>query len=257
MGNWIKINREITNHWLWEDAERLKWWFDLLFMASWDDHKVMHDSHLFVLHKGELIASVSFLVERWQRCNHTIIRFLTLLEQEGMIYRQVVHRQTSIITICNYEKYQSQDSDEVQTITHTMAHTLPHTIVHTNKEGKEYNISSTTTKRARARTREENPDYIAELKTSPLWLEQMTMKFHLSSNELTKRLNDFSLDLKCRGTEHRNLTDTKRHFCDWLRIQIQTEKRQQQDETNRRNNQDKRRGAEVTATKAEDYEGAF
>ena len=257
MGNWIKINREITNHWLWEDAERLKWWFDLLFMASWDDHKVMHDSHLFVLHKGELIASVSFLVERWDKSKPTIIRFLTLLQQEGMISRRTLYRQTPIITICNYERYQEQDNANVDTLIDTQVDTLVDPIVYPNKEGKEYNISSTTTKRARARTREENPDYIAELKDSPLWLEQMAMKFHLSSNELTKRLNDFSLDLKCRGTEHRNLTDTKRHFCDWLRIQIQTEKRQQQDETNRRNNQDKRRGAEVTATSAEDYEGAF
>lgn len=256
MGNWIKINREITNHWLWEDAERLKWWFDLLFMASWDDHKVMHDSHLFVLHKGELIASVSFLVERWDKSKPTIIRFLTLLQQEGMISRRTLYRQTPIITICNYERYQEQDNTNVDTLTDTQVDTLVDPIVYPNKEGKEYNISSSTTIK-RACAREENPDYIAELKTSPLWLEQMAMKFRLSPDELVKRLNDFALDLKCRGTEHRNLTDTKRHFCDWLRIQIQSEKRQQQDETNRRNTQDKRRGAEVTATKAEDYEGAF
>lgn len=105
---WIKISRNITSHWLWQDAERLKWWLDLLFMASWEDKEVLHDAHKFTLHRGQMIASISFLAERWGRNNNTIIKYLKLLEAENMIIRKVLHRQTAIITICNYESYQDK-----------------------------------------------------------------------------------------------------------------------------------------------------
>lgn len=34
MSGWIKISRKINEHWLWEDANKLKWWIDLLLMAA-------------------------------------------------------------------------------------------------------------------------------------------------------------------------------------------------------------------------------
>lgn len=52
MAGWIKINRKIIEHWLWQDAERLKWWLDLLFMASWEERKTTHDAHLITLQRG-------------------------------------------------------------------------------------------------------------------------------------------------------------------------------------------------------------
>ena len=44
MAGWIKISREIEDHWLWQDAERLRWWIDMLFMASWEDKKVIEET---------------------------------------------------------------------------------------------------------------------------------------------------------------------------------------------------------------------
>lgn len=133
MDGWIKINRGIAEHWIFQDAERFKWWFDLLLMAQWEDKKVLHDSHLFTLKRGQMIVSVSFLCKRWDKSNKTIVNFLHLLEQEGMISRKVVHRQTPILTICNYERYQ----DNGDTILHTQVHTQVHSIVHTNIRNKE------------------------------------------------------------------------------------------------------------------------
>lgn len=200
MNGWIKINREITDHWLWQDAERLKWWLDLLFLASYEDKKAMHDSHLFTLRRGQIIASISFLSQRWGKGKHTIINYLKLLENECMIERYVLHRQTSIITICNYDRYQCNDNTSLHTIAHTIAHTqndenlccavhtqktdlntsntdslrcaandelhtiahpLVHTIVHTNKEIKN-NISLEEKKRACVRICEDEDGYIQE-----------------------------------------------------------------------------------------------
>lgn len=105
---WIKLSRDITKHWIFQDAEFFKWWFDLLTMAAWNDHKVMYDAHLFTLKRGQTIASISYLSERWGRNRKRIIRFLQLLEKDGMIMRAVRGRQTSILTICNYGRYQEQ-----------------------------------------------------------------------------------------------------------------------------------------------------
>jgi DNA-binding Lrp family transcriptional regulator len=57
------------------------------------------------LRRGQIIASISFLSERWGKSHPTIIKFLRLLEGEDMIKRSTIYRQTSILTICNYEKY--------------------------------------------------------------------------------------------------------------------------------------------------------
>lgn len=134
---WIKISRDLPNHWLWQDAERLKWWLDLLFMASWEESKVLHDTHLITLERGQMIASISFLASRWKKSEHTVIKFLKILESEEMIVRSVLHRQTPILTICNYAKYQADVQGQVQGIVHTQMQGQVQGIVQGNKEIKE------------------------------------------------------------------------------------------------------------------------
>ena len=290
MAGWIKISREIASHWLWQDAERLKWWLDLLFLAAWEDKQVLHDSHLFVLRRGQIIASISFLSERWGKSHPTIIKFLRLLEGEDMIKRSTIYRQTSILTICNYEKYQCNDDSTLNTqidsivdrqndgkirgkvdkpITeisiiksdslrykdemkvNTIVDSQVYTIVDGNKEYKNNNSTSISSK-----GESKNLKFIEELKNAQIWLEQMAMRFHIPIDEIVRRLDDFALDCDCRGTEHQDFNDTRRHFNDWLRIQLEAEKRKN-NVSDRQKSENKRRGSDVTATSAEDYEGAF
>lgn len=252
MAGWIKISREIANHWLWQDAKRLKWWLDLLFLAAWDDKQVLHDSHLFVLRKGQIIASISFLSERWGKSNPTIIKYLKLLEDEGMIYRQVLYRQTPILTICNYEKYQTQEAAQVDTLLDRQVDSIVDAQVDGNKEYKNINNISTISSKGESK----NLKFIEELKNAQIWLEQMAMRFRIPIDEIVRRLDDFALDCDCRGTEHQDFNDTRRHFNDWLRIQLEAEKRKN-NVSDRQKSENKRRGSDVTATSAEDYEGAF
>lgn len=216
MAGWIKISRDIAEHWLWQDAERLKWWLDLLFLAAWEDKQIMHDTHLFVLRKGQIIASVSYLSDRWNKSNPTIIKYLKLLEKEGMIYRQILYRQTPIITICNYERYQTCEVAQVDTIVDRQVDT----IVYTNKEYKEYNNNNNINSESK------KTNFFQELKLSQIWLEQMAIRFRIGIDDIKKRLDDFALDCDCRGTVHQSLGDIKRHYNDWLRIQLEAEKRQ-------------------------------
>ena len=154
----------------------------MLFMASWEERKTTHDAHLITLQRGQMVASIGYLKDRWGKNHQTILKFLKTLETEGMITRKVLYRQTAIITICNYESYQTSDNDGVYSIvdnplysineksggstvyrqksgssdckSDTLRHTdkdkvysiadgITYSIVATNKESKEYNnISS-------------------------------------------------------------------------------------------------------------------
>lgn len=275
MAGWIKISREIANHWLWQDAERLKWWLDLLFLAAYEDRRQLAGKQLILLRKGQLIASLSFLCKRWGRSRTMIEPWLNLLMYDGMIEKSVSHN-ISIITICNYEKYQDSamedahldtprkadeqrdyDLSDAQDNTHLNADLDAHPDAHLdaiNKEIKEINNISTI---SISESDSKNFEFIQQLKNSPIWIEQMAMRFHIRVEDVNKRLEDFALDLQCRGTEHRDLNDARRHFNDWLRIQLEAERKKQSNVSDRKKSESERRGSEVVATSAEDYEGAF
>lgn len=76
------------------------------------------------------------------------------------------------------------------------------------------NISSSSTACA-------HEEFIELLKNDRTWGEMIAMRYSLGSlAELDDWINKFSLDVVCRDTRHKNLQDAKRHFCDWLRINL-------------------------------------
>lgn len=105
MTGWIKIHREITAHWIFQDAEKFKWWIDLLIMASHEDYKVLTKDTLVSLKRGQLSVSLSFLASRWGRSKEKVLNFLRLLESDHMI-EKYSDRKSTTITICNYDSYQ-------------------------------------------------------------------------------------------------------------------------------------------------------
>ncbi len=270
MKGYIKIDRQIAEHWLWQDAERLKWWLDLLLMATWDDHKQLVGRRLIDLRRGQIVASLSYLCTRWKRSRSMVEPFLDLLQQDGMISKKVEHN-ISIITINNYDKYQTQENatidahleapqnPDIQRVSEKSGATIDAHLdtdvdAHLDATNKEriINILSTTSIKG-----EGEKKFFDELKSSQIWLEQMAMRFHLSPDQILKRIDDFALDCQCRGTTHSEFNDVRRHFNDWLRIQISVEQKQKKNDTDKTNGSDKRRATEVSATKAEDYTTSF
>lgn len=109
---WIKIQRSILDHWIWQDAQKFHWWIELLFMANWEQKKVVVGNTIVTVERGQMVASNSFLMERWGVCTHTVRNFLRLLEADGMI-TQTAYPKFNIITICNYDKYQNKEIAKV------------------------------------------------------------------------------------------------------------------------------------------------
>ena len=134
MAGWIKIQRDITGHWLAQDMERLGRWLDLLCLANYEDGRVLVGGSLVELKRGQLAMSFSFLAERWKCSKSTASKFIELLESDGMVERSIERRAT-ILTICNYDSYQ-QKEDKPRTITEQLPNDC-RTIAERNKEEKE------------------------------------------------------------------------------------------------------------------------
>lgn len=157
MAGWIKIQRDITRHWLAQDMERLGRWLDLLCLANYEDGRVLVGSNIIELKRGQLAVSFSFLAERWKCSKSTAAKFIELLESDKMVERNA-ERKATILTICNYDSYQ-QKEDEPRTISERLPNDC-RTIAERNKEEKEEkeinnNISN-------AHTREEKVAWVRD-----------------------------------------------------------------------------------------------
>ena len=243
----------------------------MLMLAAWEDKQVIVGKRLVDIRRGQLIASLSYLCSRWKRSRMMVEPFLNLLIEEKMISKEV-SRNISVITVVNYERYQTNDkkvdaylfsetdahldahlSDDVQRDSaKTDAHLYTHLDAHldaTNKEYKEYNNIIINN----ARTREE--EIFDKMKGDQMWRETIAMRHHLTLDKVDEWLRAFWLDSACNDTEHRNLRDAKSHFNNWLRIQI----KYNQNDSNYGNQpkQSQRRSTDVRATCAQDYATRF
>lgn len=113
MKGWICLHRCITKHWIWQDANRLKWWVDLLFKANIDNKKVIINSSIHKCKRGEIITSISNLAKEWCVSRDVVRHFLNILEDDKMIKRKSTRSLTHII-ICNYESFQDVPTTEPQ-----------------------------------------------------------------------------------------------------------------------------------------------
>lgn len=248
MAGWIKIYRELADHWLAQHPEKLGWWVLLLLKVAHEDKKVLVGNQMVELKRGQIIASLTFLSELWQTSKSSAERFVALLEKEQMLKR-CAERKLSIITICNYDSYQEKKRakrDNARDDAETMVGQSWEEIKK-NKEDKE--IYNTPT--AHTYTREQ--DFINQYRKEGRWPDACLI-LHLKSIEECERLFDrWILEYQHKGQTHQDYTDFKGHFIQWARITIQKENKSNGDN----NRQDKRRGIQVVAHSPEDYQGTF
>lgn len=150
MNGWIKLPRSIINHWLWQDAEFLKWWCDLLFLAAYTERKQLVGKQLVTLKVGQLVASTSYLCQRWKRSRPMVERFINLLIQEGLLRKEMSHNIAMLtITNCAYldadlntdkqrENGKVDNTNDAHLNTDLYAHPYADLYATNNKENKEY-----------------------------------------------------------------------------------------------------------------------
>lgn len=151
---WIKLHRSIQNHWIW-DSEKEPFdsrsaLADLLLMANHSENKIRFKNELIIVDRGQRVTSLRKLSERWNWSNTKVRNFLKLLESDGMIIMEKDSKKT-VITLCNYNKYQDSEPHEKNTVETQEIHTenteetdrehakdTSNTREHTNKNYKNY-----------------------------------------------------------------------------------------------------------------------
>jgi hypothetical protein len=132
---WVAIHRSLRNHWLVgfgqsvkpmdEDRgaySRAEAFQDLIMECRYEPGFVNNGGRKMELRPGQLIGAVSWLAARWNWTPKTVRGFLDKLEEDGTIATTQPGlengaqkgKQSSVITLCNYEDYQFIATNEGQ-----------------------------------------------------------------------------------------------------------------------------------------------
>ncbi len=115
---WISIYRKIQDSWLWQDKifSKGQAWIDLLLSANHQDKKIVFDSDLITVKRGEVITSIRKLCNKWGWSNSKVKKFLKLLQEDKIILFKCDNKKTTI-NIVNYSIYQDVNKSENDTET--------------------------------------------------------------------------------------------------------------------------------------------
>lgn len=108
---------------LWDDGtpfDTRSAWVHLLFLAAWRPSDYRTGMRVDRLERGEFVASLRYLGERWQWGKNRVARFLKMLEKSGRITGQRTGQHGTVYLIVNYDSYQSTP-DEGGTVNGTQS----------------------------------------------------------------------------------------------------------------------------------------
>lgn len=102
---YIKIHRQISESSIYLDSQAVHLFLHLLLRANFKARKVMFNSSIVDLKKGQFICGRKTLSEETGINESKIYRLLAIFEKEKLI-EQLPNSRYSIITILNWSKYQ-------------------------------------------------------------------------------------------------------------------------------------------------------
>ena len=267
---------------------------DLRLLSKQEDRLLNIRGNEVRVKKGQVAISIRTLCKRWSLADKTVQRLLRSFQHENLIkintsnainiidvFTPITTQSTTQSTTqkvdipnCNTDSYkkgttqsttqsttQNEKSKNLTKIPRAPAIDSIYNIIQDNNIVV-VDVDACARDRAcesadlSEKERAKEDAFVGELKRAPIWKEQMCMRHKITPSELEAWIETFSLDAECRGTLHDNLTQVKRHFNDWLRIQIR-EQRKINNENNRPNTKDRRRGFEVSACDPADYTTTF
>lgn len=135
MIGWIKLHRQIKEHWVFSNSEYLKAWITILIEVNHKPSKVVIDSEIIECGRGQSVNSVSTWCKLFGKgwSPQRVRTFFKLLKNDSMVELEGL-RKTTRLTVCNYESYQDdQHADNTQT---TNRQQTANTQLTTNKNEK-------------------------------------------------------------------------------------------------------------------------
>ena len=125
----------------------------------------------------------------------------------------------------------------------------PHTPYKEKKEKKEKDPTVMRTKK-NAKTEEE---MVQEIKNDQRWLEAISQYHNLTADRVYQMINKYCIHRICAMSSSDSIRDIKRHFDNWLRIQLNEERR----DNERKQIYQQRTGISANVCKAANYRSSF
>lgn len=158
---WIKLDRAITDHWIFSDAEKFKAWIDILLMANHENSKVLLHEGVIVIKRGQFVTSIGKLAGRWGWSKDRVARFLALLESEHMV-RKESNQFRTLLTVENYGKFQDAPNTNKYTNEYTNKDASKDTNKDTNKSRTRMNKNVKNDKERKEAASQYDDDYVSE-----------------------------------------------------------------------------------------------
>ncbi|MBY6779798.1 hypothetical protein FDB15_05820 [Clostridium botulinum] len=108
---WIKLYRNLREHWIWEDPVKLRWWIDMLLQANHHDKKLALGNEIILIRRGSFHTSELKLAKRWCTSKKSARTFLNLLQNDGMI-NMVKSFKGTTIEVSKYGDYQGYNEEK-------------------------------------------------------------------------------------------------------------------------------------------------
>jgi len=141
MAGWIKLQRDITEHWCASDPNFFAVWFRMVAEANFKDNKTILNGSPVHVKRGQLIFGLNAFSNRSGVSVSKLRRIIRILSDECMIDRQIFNKY-SIISITNYDKHQSVDKQKAGK---RQADDRQTTTLKEGKEGKEGKVDKNPT----------------------------------------------------------------------------------------------------------------
>ncbi len=114
---WIKIHRDILEHWICADSKKFHQWIILLLRANHAPQKMALGRSVLTIKRGQSALSLRGWASVFNIGIKAVVSFFQLLESDNMIVRETVGKgkqSTTLITIVNYDDYQGIEETQGQ-----------------------------------------------------------------------------------------------------------------------------------------------
>jgi len=116
MQGWIKLNRSITEHWIWTNEKYLKYWLIILLKVNHEAKKFTVGAALHTCYPGQSYRSIQHWTNLFGCSKKTTVKLFDLLEKEDMIYTEILgkgNQRKHLLTVTNWDKYQGVETEKL------------------------------------------------------------------------------------------------------------------------------------------------
>lgn len=215
----VKISVDIRKHWIYQDAFHYHWWSDLIMSAAWKGYRKSVGQKDVVIKRGQQLVSVRYLQKRWRyrvNCRGRLITpshqrisgFLRELERHGMV---MLDKQSvgTIVTICNYDKYQSKPGGEERPADERGSREVREETAPRREESQEVE------KLSNERLKDREMGFMQHALESEDFMCNMVQRFSADEGFIGDALLRFTKNACCIDRYHSDDSDFRSSFYDW------------------------------------------